>query len=170
MRCNLFTPVYHLGEVPAFPHSAASASMARPHPPCNRMAQVQHVHIGDNVKYYPIIATDKQVAFKYFTTLKKGYWKNTVQKPKKFTLCTVHTKILAWVAVVTKCTSSMEPVTSFHRPPKKRLQAFTFGGSLALDSPQRMPLSLLSLSELELSKYSLAYSLPVLSRGRYHGE
>ena len=58
----------------------------------------------------------------------------------------------------------------FPQTTQKTATAFTFGGSLALDSPQRMPLSLLSLSELELSKYSLAYSLPVLSRGRYHGE
>ena len=87
--------------------------MAWPHPPCNRMAQVQCVHIGDNVKYYPIITTDKKVAFKYFKTLKKDVVrKNTVQKPWKFTLRTVHTKILAWAAVVTKCTGSMEPVTT----------------------------------------------------------
>ena len=52
------------------------------HPQCNRMAQVQQVHIGDNVKYYPIIATDKQVAFKYFTILKKDIvGKSMVQKP-----------------------------------------------------------------------------------------
>ena len=53
---------------------------------------------------------------------------------------------------------------------QKTATTFMFGGSLALDSAQTMPLSLLSLSELELSKYSLTYSLPVPSCGRYHGE
>ena len=43
------------------------------------VVQVRHVHIGDNMKYFPIIATDKQVAFQYFTTLTVG--KKTVQKP-----------------------------------------------------------------------------------------
>ena len=59
---------------------AASASMARLHPSCNRMAQVQRVHI---VKYSTIITTDKYTV-----------GRNKVQNPQKRTLHTVHTKRL----------------------------------------------------------------------------
>ena len=64
-----------LGKVPALllivaSVSKVSVSKARPHPLCNRMVQVRCVQTADNTKYFPIKATDKQVAFTYFTTLR----------------------------------------------------------------------------------------------------
>ena len=53
---------------------------------------------------------------------------------------------------------------SFHSPPKKWWQTFKFGCSMALHSPQRMPLSLLSLSELESAQNLAGSCLTVCNR------